>query len=103
MLTTAVGVNSATGIIMTLLGAAKTAEEREKKRQHRGTNNEASNDGMSAATDEAVGLVNTSPQQEEKNEGIAEPVSGTERSVLQTKLTRLAIQIGYGDKNWIWR
>jgi len=35
MLTTAVGVNSATGIIMTLLGAAKSAEEEEKKRQRR--------------------------------------------------------------------
>ena len=31
MLVTAVGVNSQTGIIMTLLGAAKTAVEEERK------------------------------------------------------------------------
>lgn len=33
MLVTAVGVNSQTGIIMTLLGAAKSAEEEEQKQQ----------------------------------------------------------------------
>uniref|UniRef100_A0A915I7G9 P-type Ca(2+) transporter n=1 Tax=Romanomermis culicivorax TaxID=13658 RepID=A0A915I7G9_ROMCU len=98
MLTTAVGVNSATGIIMTLLGAAKTAEEEEKKRQRRETNNKVSNDGLAAAAHEATELVITSSQQEKKREENAEPMPKTERSVLQTKLTRLAIQIGYGAR-----
>lgn len=35
MLATAVGVNSQTGIIMTLLGAARSAEEEEKKKQRK--------------------------------------------------------------------
>jgi Ca2+ transporting ATPase len=38
MMVTAVGVNSQTGIIMQLLGAARSAEEEEKKKQRKSGN-----------------------------------------------------------------
>lgn len=127
MLTTAVGVNSATGIIMTLLGAAKSAEEEEKKRQRReskktrrkskavavdppdaeqpflshSSNNKVANDGLANVPHEATELVETAitstsePTTTKKDEDDGGGHK-SERSVLQTKLTRLAIQIGYG-------
>lgn len=38
MVVTAVGVNSQTGIIMTLLGAARSAEDEERRERRRGKN-----------------------------------------------------------------
>ncbi|KHJ40981.1 calcium-translocating P-type ATPase, PMCA-type [Trichuris suis] len=114
---TAVGMNSQTGIIMTLLGAAKTVEEEEKKkRKKQGKKNRKSKSFTVEPMDATQSLLapgdfqNSKPpgdgmvmtdgdsvapaaQPTEKKE---EPVYGKkERSVLQAKLTRLAIQIGY--------
>ncbi|XGW27757.1 hypothetical protein V3C99_007945 [Haemonchus contortus] len=77
MLVTAVGVNSQTGIIMTLLGAAKSVAEEERKAAKR----------EDVKADGADGLAN--------GKVVAEENGKKERSVLQAKLTRLAIQIGY--------
>lgn len=66
VLVTAVGINSQAGIIFSLLGAAQTEGE--------GTGPESENAGKTKAP-------------EESNQG---------KSVLQAKLTKLAIQIGYG-------
>uniref|UniRef100_A0A0K0D292 P-type Cu(+) transporter n=1 Tax=Angiostrongylus cantonensis TaxID=6313 RepID=A0A0K0D292_ANGCA len=77
MLVTAVGVNSQTGIIMTLLGAAKTVAEEERKAAKR----------EDVKADGADGVAN--------GKVIPDETGKKERSVLQAKLTRLAIQIGY--------
>ncbi|EJD74053.1 calcium ATPase [Loa loa] len=102
MVVTAVGVNSQTGIIMTLLGAAKDVVEEERKAAKREGDAVASagvEDGTAQAllTDhvKASGLTEGS-NGDLGNEAIKDEVeSKKERSVLQAKLTRLAIQIGY--------
>ncbi|KAK6750359.1 hypothetical protein RB195_002375 [Necator americanus] len=93
MLVTAVGVNSQTGIIMTLLGAAKTVAEEERKAAKReGDAVQETDEGTAQAlldvkADGADGVAN--------GKIVAEENEKKERSVLQAKLTRLAIQIGY--------
>ncbi|KAL3982978.1 calcium-translocating P-type ATPase PMCA-type [Acanthocheilonema viteae] len=102
MVVTAVGVNSQTGIIMTLLGAAKDVVEEERKAAKREGDAVAGagvEDGTAQAllTDhvKASGLAAGS-NGDLSNEAIKDEVeSKKERSVLQAKLTRLAIQIGY--------
>ncbi|KAK6111371.1 calcium-translocating P-type ATPase PMCA-type [Brugia pahangi] len=102
MVVTAVGVNSQTGIIMTLLGAAKDVVEEERKAAKREGDAIASagvEDGTAQAllTDhvKATGLAEGS-NGDLSNEATKDEVeSKKERSVLQAKLTRLAIQIGY--------
>jgi len=79
MVVTAVGINSQSGIILELLGATKkqkkTKEEKAKEKE------EKKNKKKSEATDE---------------DGMkAETGSKTNKSVLQAKLTKLALQIGY--------
>ncbi|CCD74104.1 Calcium-transporting ATPase [Caenorhabditis elegans] len=127
MLVTAVGVNSQTGIIMTLLGAAKTVAEEERKtakreerrsrssvkshhhhhhhhhREHRDSHHQAQNqnggDGASGAEEGTAQALLDSKGDEAMANGkavaAAESDGKKERSVLQAKLTRLAIQIGY--------
>ncbi|CAI5448926.1 unnamed protein product [Caenorhabditis angaria] len=93
MLVTAVGVNSQTGIIMTLLGAAKTVAEEERKTAKR-----EGGDGASGAEEgTAQALLDSKGEEAMANGkvGSAEADGKKERSVLQAKLTRLAIQIGY--------
>ncbi|PAV87295.1 hypothetical protein WR25_15865 isoform B [Diploscapter pachys] len=95
MLVTAVGVNSQTGIIMQLLGAAKSAVEEDRKAAKRegGANLQAVEEETKQALidgkrDGAAAVEKATP--------VADEESGKkERSVLQAKLTRLAIQIGY--------
>ncbi|KAJ1348999.1 hypothetical protein KIN20_004421 [Parelaphostrongylus tenuis] len=93
MLVTAVGVNSQTGIIMTLLGAAKTVAEEERKMAKReGDAVLEPDEGTAQAlldvkADGADGVAN--------GKVVPEETGKKERSVLQAKLTRLAIQIGY--------
>ncbi|GMR48520.1 hypothetical protein PMAYCL1PPCAC_18715 [Pristionchus mayeri] len=96
MLVCAVGVNSQTGIIMTLLGAARTVAEEERKAAKReGDNVVELEDGTGQALLEVKGT------EAEKANGKGAPAPAIEaeakkeRSVLQAKLTRLAIQIGY--------
>ncbi|XP_036923080.1 plasma membrane calcium-transporting ATPase 4 isoform X2 [Sturnira hondurensis] len=84
MVVTAVGVNSQTGIIFTLLGASEGEEEEKKKK---------------AKTQDGVALeiqpLNSQEgiDNEEKEKKVAK-LPKKEKSVLQGKLTRLAIQIG---------
>ncbi|KAE9417617.1 hypothetical protein Angca_006875, partial [Angiostrongylus cantonensis] len=119
MLVTAVGVNSQTGIIMTLLGAAKTVAEEERKAAKR----EVLLIGLVSLERRTTRLLSKSKSQQGIGDAVLEPDEGTaqalldvkadgadgvangkvipdetgkkERSVLQAKLTRLAIQIGY--------
>nr|XP_019566991.1 PREDICTED: plasma membrane calcium-transporting ATPase 4 isoform X2 [Rhinolophus sinicus] len=84
MVVTAVGVNSQTGIIFTLLGASEGEEEGKKKK---------------AKTQDGVALeiqpLNSQEgiDNEEKEKKVAK-LPKKEKSVLQGKLTRLAVQIG---------
>ncbi|VDM91454.1 unnamed protein product [Litomosoides sigmodontis] len=101
MVVTAVGVNSQTGIIMTLLGAAKDVVEEERKaakREGDAVTGAAIEDGTAQAllTDhvKASGLVEGSNGDLSNETTKDEVESKKERSVLQAKLTRLAIQIG---------
>ncbi|KRZ52720.1 Plasma membrane calcium-transporting ATPase 3, partial [Trichinella nativa] len=105
---TAVGLNSQTGIIMTLLGAAKSVEEEEmKKRKKQGNNSKVPGDGVVISDGETHlhEAANLKPdkkrdeqqqQQQQQQQQSQQSYTKKERSVLQAKLTRLAIQIGYG-------
>uniref|UniRef100_A0A8K9V905 Calcium-transporting ATPase n=1 Tax=Oncorhynchus mykiss TaxID=8022 RepID=A0A8K9V905_ONCMY len=112
MLVTAVGVNSQTGIIFTLLGAGEPVEEEKKK--EKGTslppsslpflgkiqdgnmeNNQTKvkkQDG--AAAMEMQPLKSAEGGEMEEKEKKKANVSKKEKSVLQGKLTKLAVQIG---------
>nr|CAD2198639.1 unnamed protein product [Meloidogyne enterolobii] len=132
MVITAVGVNSQTGIIMTLLGAAKNAledERKEKQKEEKKTRRRSKTSGeklpnstlpidgdigrqppeitIDDGTKQALleneenikldgynGAVASGAATAGKNE-IDIATTKKERSVLQAKLTRLAIQIGY--------
>merc|ERR1719410_2453137 len=95
VLVTAVGVNSQAGIIFTLLGAAADEVEKEEKKQKKkvdveeGVGNALPNHSLPYSTPGKAGLesptADSPPGMEEE-----------EKSVLQAKLTNLAIQIGYG-------
>uniref|UniRef100_A0A1B6DUL5 Calcium-transporting ATPase n=1 Tax=Clastoptera arizonana TaxID=38151 RepID=A0A1B6DUL5_9HEMI len=98
MIVAAVGVNSQAGIIFTLLGAAVDEQEAEIKKKRKGGGDEEApvtgNSHVSAgiaggnAENHASGdIAPTSPPSDDHNK--------KEKSVLQAKLTKLAIQIGY--------
>ncbi|XP_067614140.1 plasma membrane calcium-transporting ATPase 3-like isoform X5 [Eurosta solidaginis] len=96
MVVTAVGVNSQAGIIFTLLGAAVDEQEAELKKRKKGAEDgrvsvknmhmSPSTDGIKVEADGNYVQQSTSP---------VEPTHKKEKSVLQAKLTKLAIQIGY--------
>uniref|UniRef100_A0A672H200 Calcium-transporting ATPase n=1 Tax=Salarias fasciatus TaxID=181472 RepID=A0A672H200_SALFA len=103
MVVSAVGLNSQTGIIFTLLGAGENDEEKKVKKSKKqgppeNRNKAKTQDGIALEiqplkSDEAA----ESEEKEEKEE--AKPVKKVnvtkkEKSVLQGKLTRLAVQIG---------
>uniref|UniRef100_A0A7N6F6A6 Calcium-transporting ATPase n=1 Tax=Anabas testudineus TaxID=64144 RepID=A0A7N6F6A6_ANATE len=103
MMVSAVGLNSQTGIIFTLLGASENDEEKKVKKSKKqgppeNRNKAKTQDGIPLETqplksEEAA----ESEEKEEKEE--AKPVKKVnvtkkEKSVLQGKLTRLAVQIG---------
>ncbi|XP_040059808.1 plasma membrane calcium-transporting ATPase 2 isoform X7 [Gasterosteus aculeatus] len=96
MLVTAIGVNSQTGIIFTLLGAG--TEEEEKKEKKGGAvedghqNTVKKQDGAAAMEMQPL----KSAEGGESDEKEKKKVSGSkkEKSVLQGKLTKLAVQIG---------
>ncbi|XP_071745596.1 LOW QUALITY PROTEIN: plasma membrane calcium-transporting ATPase 2 [Lepeophtheirus salmonis] len=88
---TAVGVNSQAGIIFTLLGAAVDEVEKEdKKRKKAGVDVEegVGNSHFHNAVNDKI--IDDGPSESHP------PVDVGEKSVLQAKLTNLAIQIGYG-------
>ncbi|XP_045068255.1 plasma membrane calcium-transporting ATPase 2-like isoform X2 [Coregonus clupeaformis] len=86
MLVTAVGVNSQTGIIFTLLGAGEAGEEEKKEKKVK------KQDG--AAAMEMQPLKSAEGGEMEEKEKKKANVSKKEKSVLQGKLTKLAVQIG---------
>ncbi|KMY86964.1 uncharacterized protein Dsimw501_GD24384 [Drosophila simulans] len=115
MVVTAVGVNSQAGIIFTLLGAAVDEQEaeikkmkKEAKRANKQKNLTGENDGRSQikgsqapSQRETVTSEITKSESEgnhlpqSSSSGAAETGHKKEKSVLQAKLTKLAIQIGY--------
>nr|AML22898.1 plasma membrane calcium ATPase [Tridacna squamosa] len=125
MLATAVGVNSQTGIIFALLGASheddaknKGQDKNNKNAQGANAGSEKTGSGPNEPYTEAINLEVTGNSHnasnagnqvgnkvmEEENDDPDSPVkekassgsSRKEKSVLQAKLTKLAIQIGYG-------
>ncbi|XP_071134662.1 plasma membrane calcium-transporting ATPase 2-like isoform X3 [Mytilus edulis] len=117
MLVTAVGINSQTGIIFALLGASQ-GEEKEKKEEKKNgkKKGDGPNEVLTSDADVKVDLGSINPEVPTGNShnsnntnavnnkvGNGEPKKPApqasarkEKSVLQAKLTRLAIQIGYG-------
>ncbi|XP_035376135.1 plasma membrane calcium-transporting ATPase 4 isoform X1 [Electrophorus electricus] len=99
MVVTAVGLNSQTGIIFTLLGAGGEEEEKKVKK---GKKQGAPENRNKAKTQDGVALEiqplksEEGVESEEKEEKVVKKVNVTkkEKSVLQGKLTRLAVQIG---------
>ncbi|MPC18042.1 Plasma membrane calcium-transporting ATPase 3 [Portunus trituberculatus] len=104
MIVTAVGVNSQAGIIFTLLGAAADEEQvearkRKKDKQDGGEAGSVTGNShhITANSTSADGDVrnNKHPKEEEEEESQRAGGKSQEKSVLQAKLTKLAIQIGY--------
>ncbi|XP_041984221.1 plasma membrane calcium-transporting ATPase 2 isoform X8 [Aricia agestis] len=104
MLVTAVGVNSQAGIIFTLLGAAVDKQEKEikqmkkeaKKQQKKGAQTQSQRKSLTGDDEGANSHGNHADNHVAPADKPA-PESGhkKEKSVLQAKLTKLAIQIGY--------
>uniref|UniRef100_A0A8D0G9H9 Calcium-transporting ATPase n=1 Tax=Sphenodon punctatus TaxID=8508 RepID=A0A8D0G9H9_SPHPU len=84
MVVTAVGINSQTGIIFTLLGAGEGEEEKKAKKAK-------TQDGVAL---EIQPLKSQEGVENEEKEKKKVKVPKKEKSVLQGKLTRLAVQIG---------
>ncbi|XDA81395.1 hypothetical protein R6Z07M_011298 [Ovis aries] len=101
MVVTAVGINSQTGIIFTLLGASEGEEEEKKKK---GKKQGVPENRNKAKTQDGVALeIQPLNSQEgidsEEKEKKAAKLPKKEKSVLQGKLTRLAVQIGKADSD----
>uniref|UniRef100_A0A8C5JGD9 Calcium-transporting ATPase n=1 Tax=Junco hyemalis TaxID=40217 RepID=A0A8C5JGD9_JUNHY len=97
MVVTAVGINSQTGIIFTLLGAGGEGDE--EKKVKKGKKGGAPENRNKAKTQDGVALeIQPLKSQEgvenEEKEKKKAKVPKKEKSVLQGKLTRLAVQIG---------
>ncbi|KAK4337199.1 hypothetical protein RND71_043298 [Anisodus tanguticus] len=92
MLVTAVGVNSQAGIIFALLGAAQNEDDAHKKKVKK--EEEAAATSGQQKLDELAQNMNEKRKSTAQEEEVVNPRK--EKSVLQTKLTKLAIQIGYG-------
>ncbi|XP_067360389.1 plasma membrane calcium-transporting ATPase 2 isoform X6 [Channa argus] len=96
MVVTAVGVNSQTGIIFTLLGAG--TEEEEKKEKKGGAvedghqNTVKKQDGAAAMEMQPLKSAEGGEADEKERKKVSIPKK--EKSVLQGKLTKLAVQIG---------
>ncbi|XP_034474940.1 plasma membrane calcium-transporting ATPase 2 isoform X2 [Drosophila innubila] len=103
MVVTAVGVNSQAGIIFTLLGAAVDEQEAEIKKMKKGENDGRAPPGgksqhaapPSLSTSEAIKSESDGNHVQQPSTSTAETGHKKEKSVLQAKLTKLAIQIGY--------
>ncbi|CAK6439756.1 unnamed protein product [Pipistrellus nathusii] len=96
MLVTAVGVNSQTGIIFTLLGASEGEEEEKKKKGKKqgvpeNRNKAKAQDGVALEIQPLNSQEGVDSEEKEKK---VVKLPKKEKSVLQGKLTRLAVQIG---------
>nr|KAF7394273.1 hypothetical protein H0235_016868 [Vespula pensylvanica] len=96
MLVTAVGVNSQAGIIFTLLGAAVDQQEQEIKKMKKGDEGaEITGNSHAVGTGGAGGKHEGGENHHGGGHGGGGESTKKEKSVLQAKLTKLAIQIGY--------
>ncbi|XP_055594885.1 plasma membrane calcium-transporting ATPase 1-like isoform X5 [Uranotaenia lowii] len=100
MVVTAVGVNSQAGIIFTLLGAAVDEHEAAAKKQKKDAKKAKKNSDEITNNSHHAGLksqttVDSITSDDEAKAGGGGGHGGKEKSVLQAKLTKLAIQIGY--------
>lgn len=92
----AVGLNSQTGIIFTLLGAGSDEEEKKNKKGKKQGNPENRNkakaqDGVALEIQPLKSEDGADPEEKEKKKS---NITKKEKSVLQGKLTKLAVQIG---------
>ncbi|XP_077297663.1 plasma membrane calcium-transporting ATPase 3 [Arctopsyche grandis] len=103
MLVTAVGVNSQAGIIFTLLGAAVDQQEQHIKKMKKEAKKQ-NKKKKSLSGDEETGVTSNNHVSQEEENHVPAPAASSgggesghkkEKSVLQAKLTKLAIQIGY--------
>ncbi|KAM6977378.1 plasma membrane calcium-transporting ATPase 3b isoform 1-T1 [Aplochiton taeniatus] len=99
MLVTAVGVNSQTGIIFTLLGAGEGEEEEKEKKGKQPDAAVENNQNKAKKQDGGVAmemqpLKSAEGGEVEEREKKKTNVPKKEKSVLQGKLTKLAVQIG---------
>ncbi|XP_042585405.1 plasma membrane calcium-transporting ATPase 3-like isoform X2 [Cyprinus carpio] len=99
MVVTAVGVNSQTGIIFTLLGAGEMEEEKKDCKKGKQDGTLENNQNKAKKQDEAVAmemqpLKSAEGGEVEEKEKKKASVPKKEKSVLQGKLTKLAVQIG---------
>ncbi|XP_056357151.1 plasma membrane calcium-transporting ATPase 2 isoform X3 [Oenanthe melanoleuca] len=99
MLVTAVGVNSQTGIIFTLLGAGGEEEEKKDKKGKMQDGNMENNQNKAKQQDGAAAMEMQPLKSAEGGEGDDKDKKKSnmhkkEKSVLQGKLTKLAVQIG---------
>ncbi|KAM8702752.1 hypothetical protein ACLKA7_005118 [Drosophila subpalustris] len=100
MVVTAVGVNSQAGIIFTLLGAAVDEQEAEIKKMKKGENDgraptKSVHAPQSHGASETIKSESDGNHVQQPSTSTAETGHKKEKSVLQAKLTKLAIQIGY--------
>ncbi|KAM4676142.1 plasma membrane calcium-transporting ATPase 1 isoform 1-T2 [Discoglossus pictus] len=97
MLVTAIGVNSQTGIIFTLLGAGEHEEEKEKKDKKSKKQDGAIENRNKAKAQDGAAMEMQPLKSEDGIDGEDKKKSNMpkkEKSVLQGKLTKLAVQIG---------
>ncbi|XP_034719327.1 plasma membrane calcium-transporting ATPase 1a isoform X1 [Etheostoma cragini] len=105
MLVTAVGVNSQTGIIFTLLGTSEDDEEdeeekkkeKEEKKKQRKSKQDAAVESRKKAKAQDGAAMEMQPlnsDEADAEEKKKSSMSKKEKSVLQGKLTKLAVQIG---------
>ncbi|KAL7829079.1 hypothetical protein SRHO_G00327130 [Serrasalmus rhombeus] len=103
MVVTAVGINSQTGIIFTLLGAGDVEEEKKENKKGKQDGTLENNQNKAKKQDEAVAmemqpLKSAEGGEVEEREKKKASVPKKEKSVLQGKLTKLAVQIGKAVK-----
>ncbi|XP_053320497.1 plasma membrane calcium-transporting ATPase 1 isoform X3 [Spea bombifrons] len=97
MVVTAIGVNSQTGIIFTLLGAGENEEEKEKKDKKSKKQDGAIENRNKAKAQDGAAMEMQPLKSEDGTDGEDKKKSNLpkkEKSVLQGKLTKLAVQIG---------
>ncbi|KAG8227683.1 hypothetical protein J437_LFUL006995, partial [Ladona fulva] len=104
MLVTAVGVNSQAGIIFTLLGAAQDQHEAEMKQKKKEAKKQRKKKSLTDDEPPMTGNSHVTAPSADQGAKAAEVETAApthheshkkEKSVLQAKLTKLAIQIGY--------
>uniref|UniRef100_A0A8C4EN93 Calcium-transporting ATPase n=1 Tax=Dicentrarchus labrax TaxID=13489 RepID=A0A8C4EN93_DICLA len=92
MVVTAVGVNSQTGIIFTLLGAGTEEEEKKEKKEKDAESTIKKQAGAAAMEMQPLKSAEGGEADEKERKKVSVPKK--EKSVLQGKLTKLAVQIG---------